>query len=124
MLATGIAEEIQTSNPKKVVLVTDRIDLDEQIFNTFRHCGFTPQRARTGRHLAELLRDDGAPVVTTVIDKFEAVTRLKVRLESPDIFVLVDESHRGQYGPLHARMRRVLPNARFLGFNCNPASPR
>ena len=120
MLATAIAEEIQTSNPKKVVLVTDRIDLDEQIFNTFRHCGFTPERARTGRHLAELLRDEGVPVVTTVIDKFEAVTRLKVRLESPDIFVLVDESHRGQYGPLHARMRRVLPNACFLGFTGTP----
>ncbi len=120
MLATAIAEEIQTSNPKKVVLVTDRIDLDEQIFNTFRHCGLTPERARTGRHLAELLQADGVPVVTTVIDKFEAVTRLKVRLDSPDIFVLVDESHRGQYGPLHARMRRVLPNACFLGFTGTP----
>ncbi len=120
MLATAIAEEIQTSNQKKVVLVTDRVDLDDQIYNTFRHCGLTPERARTGQHLAKLLQQDGVPVVTTVIDKFEAVTRLKVRLDSPDIFVLVDESHRGQYGPLHARMRKVMPNACFLGFTGTP----
>ena len=52
------------------------------------------------------------PVVTTVIDKFETAVATKgLKLESPDIFVLVDESHRGQYGPIHAAMKRVMPNA-------------
>lgn len=120
MLATAIAEEIHTPRPKKVLLVTDRVDLDKQIFDTFGHCGLTPVRARTGRHLAKLLAEDGVPVITTVIDKFESVTRLKVSIDSPEIFVLVDEGHRGQYGPLHARMRRVLPNACFLGFTGTP----
>jgi type I restriction enzyme R subunit len=61
-------------------------------------------------------------VVTTVIDKFEAATKAKLRLESPDIFVLVDESHRGQYATLHTNMRRVLPNACYIGFTGTPVA--
>jgi len=119
MLATAIAEELQIPR-RKIVLVTDRIDLDDQIWRTFRHCGLEPERARTGRHLAELLESPKYPVITTVIDKFEAATKLKLRLDSPDVFVLVDESHRGQYNRLHANMRRVLPNACFIGFTGTP----
>lgn len=120
MLATAIAEEIDATALKKVVLVTDRVNLDDQIFRTFHHCGLDPVRATTGRNLARLLEDPKFPVITTVIDKFEAVTRLDLRLESPDIFVLVDEGHRGQYRTLHANMRRVLPNACFIGFTGTP----
>lgn len=120
MLATAIAEDIPAAN-KKLVLVTDRVDLDDQIWNTFRRCGLEPERARTGKHLVELLESEKYPVITTVIDKFEtAVSTRGLRLESPDIFVLVDESHRGQYGALHAGMRRVLPRACFLGFTGTP----
>ena len=121
MLATAIAEDIKTANTKKLVLVTDRVDLDEQIEGTFHRCGLAPKRATTGRNLVELLRSERDPVITTVIDKFEtAVATKALQLTSPDIFVLVDESHRGQYGTLHARMRRVLPNACFLGFTGTP----
>jgi type I restriction enzyme, R subunit len=120
MLATAIAEEIEPTAMKKVVLVTDRIDLDEQIWKTFLHCGLEPVRATTGKHLAKLLEDPTVPVITTVIDKFEALTKLNLRLESPDIFVLVDEGHRGQYSTLHTNMRRVLPHACFLGFTGTP----
>ncbi len=119
MLATTIADELDAQS-KKVVLVTDRIDLDDQIWTTFLHSGLEPERARTGKHLAELLASDKHPVVTTVIDKFDAVTKLKVRFDSPNIFVLVDESHRGQYAALHANMKRVLPNACFIGFTGTP----
>ena len=119
MLATAIAEELDIPK-RKIVLVTDRVDLDDQIWTTFHHCGLEPTRARTGRHLAELLEDPRHPVITTVIDKFEAATKLRLRLESPDIFVLVDESHRGQYNTLHANMRRVLPHACFIGFTGTP----
>jgi type I restriction enzyme, R subunit len=120
MLATAIAEDIPSTS-KKVVLVTDRVDLDDQIWNTFRRCGLEPERARTGKHLVELLGSDKHPVITTVIDKFEtAVATRGLRLESPDIFVLVDEGHRGQYGAPHAGMRRVLPHASFLGFTGTP----
>ncbi len=124
MLAAAIAEEIVGAN-KKVVLVTDRIDLDKQIRDTFRYCGFEPQRARTGKHFVELLKSEKHMVVTTVIDKFETAVATKgLKLTSPDIFVMVDESHRGQYGPIHARMRRVLPNACFLGFTGTPIMTR
>jgi type I restriction enzyme, R subunit len=120
MLATAIAEEVEPTSMKKVVLVTDRIDLDEQIWRTFLHCGFEPVRATTGKHLAKLLEDPTVPVITTVIDKFEALTKLSLKAESPDIFVLVDEGHRGQYKTLHTNMRRVLPHACFLGFTGTP----
>src|SRR5438876_11201324 len=65
------------------------------------------QRAATGKHLVELLQSEKAPVITTVIDKFEtAVASKSLKLESPEIFVLVDESHRGQYGA-RSEERRV-----------------
>ncbi len=105
----------------KIILVTDRVDLDDQIYKTFRHCGTLPIQARTGKHLAQLLRENKARIITTVIDKFElAVSKAGVRDENPDIFVLVDESHRGQYGELHAKMKKVLPNACFIGFTGTP----
>lgn len=105
----------------KIILVTDRVDLDDQIYKTFHHCGTVPVQAKTGKHLAELLRDDKARIITTVIDKFElAVSKAGVRDENPDIFVLVDESHRGQYGELHAKMKKALPNGCFIGFTGTP----
>jgi type I restriction enzyme R subunit len=120
MLANALALDADIPN-LKIILVTDRVDLDDQIYKTFHHCGTLPEQARTGRHLAELLGDGKARIITTVIDKFElAVGKAEVCDESPDIFVLVDESHRGQYGELHARMKTGLPNACFIGFTGTP----
>ncbi|MBD3167086.1 HsdR family type I site-specific deoxyribonuclease, partial [bacterium] len=120
MLAEAIALEGGIDN-FKIVLVTDRVDLDDQIYKTFHHCGTLPVQAKTGKHLAELLRDNKARIITSVIDKFElAVGKAGVRDENPDIFVLVDESHRGQYGELHAKMKKALPNACFIGFTGTP----
>ena len=105
----------------KIVLVTDRVDLDDQIYRTFHHCGKEVEQAGTGKHLSEMLKGNKQRIVTTIIDKFEAaVGRHVARNEDPDIFVLVDEGHRGQYGPRHAKMRRVLPNACFIGFTGTP----
>ncbi len=105
----------------KIVLVTDRIDLDDQIYRTFHHCGKEVEQARTGKHLSEMLKDNKQRIVTTIIDKFEAaVGRHAVKNDDPNIFVLVDEGHRGQYGPRHAKMRRVLPNACYIGFTGTP----
>ncbi|MEX0652538.1 MAG: type I restriction endonuclease subunit R [Phycisphaeraceae bacterium] len=120
MLAEAIALEGGIDN-FKIVLVTDRVDLDDQIYRTFHHCGTLPVQAKTGKHLAELLRDNKARIITSVLDKFElAVGKAGVRDENPDIFVLVDESHRGQYGELHAKMKKALPNACFIGFTGTP----
>lgn len=104
----------------RIVLVTDRIDLDDQIRGTFKNTGAPVVQAQSGRHLLELLASDRAQVVTTVLDKFETVAREKLKVESPDVFVLVDESHRGQYGSANALMQTVLPKACFIGFTGTP----
>ncbi|HNO77607.1 MAG TPA: HsdR family type I site-specific deoxyribonuclease [Phycisphaerae bacterium] len=126
MLAEAIALESGIEN-YKIILVTDRVDLDDQIYRTFHHCGTVPVQARTGKHLAELLRDKKARIITTVIDKFElAVSKAGVRDDNPDIFVLVDEGHRsqtgkfGQFGTLHTNMRKALTNACFIAFTGTP----
>lgn len=104
----------------RIVLVTDRVDLDDQIADTFKNTGVVPVQARDGRHLLELLSSERTQVITTVIDKFETVAREKLKVDSPDVFVLVDESHRSQYGSANALMQTVLPNACFIGFTGTP----
>ncbi len=103
----------------RVVIVTDRIDLDEQIWGTFKDCGLAVTKATSGKHLIELIRGRKG-VITTIIDKFEAAAREKLRDPSPDVLVLVDESHRGQYGSSHAQMREVFPNGCYIGFTGTP----
>jgi type I restriction enzyme R subunit len=120
MLAKAIALEKNIQN-HKIVLVTDRVDLDDQIYDTFRHCGKEPEQSKTGKHLIKLIEGQKERIITTVIDKFEAALGHKdVRNEDKNIFVLVDEGHRSQYGPVHAKMRKVLPNACYLGFTGTP----
>ncbi|HDY67120.1 MAG TPA: type I restriction endonuclease subunit R [Candidatus Scalindua sp.] len=120
MLAKEIALEPTIDN-HKIILVTDRIDLDDQIYKTFYHCGKELEQASTGKNLIELIQGHKEHIITTIIDKFEASVGTKnVRNTDPNIFVLVDEGHRGQYGPLHARMKKVLPNACFIGFTGTP----
>jgi len=106
---------------ERIVLVTDRVDLDDQIYGTFKHCGLKAQQASTGAELVELLRDPTAKIVTTVINKFEAALgKQKLQADDPNIFVLVDEGHRTQFGIRHSTMRRVLPNACYIGFTGTP----
>jgi len=120
MLAKAIAMESGIDD-FKIVLVTDRVDLDDQIYKTFQNCGTEPIQARSGQHLARMIASEGARIITTVIDKFEAaVGRHAVRNDDPDVFVLVDESHRTQYGALHAQMRKALTRACFIGFTGTP----
>jgi type I restriction enzyme R subunit len=120
MLAKALAMCPAIPNPR-VVIVTDRIDLDEQIWNTFRHCGLEPIRARTGAHLMEVLEKNKTAVITTVLDKFESGLRKReVDVPSENIFVLVDESHRSQYGSAHALMKKVLSEACYIGFTGTP----
>lgn len=119
MLAENIAME--ETGDYKIVLVTDRVELDDQIYKTFAHCGAEVKAAVTGSHLGELLQDNKRRIITTIINKFEAIAgRGGVRSDDPNTFVLVDEAQRGQYGPMHAGMKRVLPNACFIGFTGTP----
>jgi len=124
MFAKSLALEPGLHN-HRIVLLTDRIDLDDQIRRTFEHCGLEPVKARTGSHLVDLLRERKERVITSIINKFEASAGAKgARFDDPDVFVLVDESHRGQYGPMHAKMRKVLPRACYVGFTGTPVMKR
>ncbi|WP_430408703.1 type I restriction endonuclease subunit R [Kordia sp.] len=120
MLAQLLATPKNILNPK-IILVTDRIDLDDQISETFRKCKREVRQARTGTHLTELLQDSSDAIITTIINKFEAaVKQCKTPFTSPDIFVLIDEGHRTQYGTFNVNMERIFPNACFLAFTGTP----
>lgn len=120
MLAQAIAMEPSIRNPK-IVLVTDRTDLDNQITSTFRKCGKFVENATTGQRLVELLESKSDAVVTTIINKFvAAVKKIQQPLESHDIFVLVDEGHRTQHGTFNVDMQKTLPNACFIAMTGTP----
>jgi type I restriction enzyme R subunit len=106
------------------VIVTDRSELDEQIYKTFAASGAVGEieaHASSGSHLKQLLTEDHR-YVFTLIQKFgtkkgEAYPKLSDR---QDIIVITDEAHRSQYDTLAMNMRTALPNAAFLGFTGTP----
>ncbi|OMD62994.1 DEAD/DEAH box helicase [Paenibacillus odorifer] len=110
----------ELENPT-IIVVTDRKDLDTQITNTFRRCGFpNPQQAGSVAKLRELLKLGSGSTIMTTVQKFqEDQDNTALSLET-NIFVLVDESHRTQYKGLATNMRTVIPNACFLGFTGTP----
>ncbi|MBO3272015.1 type I restriction endonuclease subunit R [Hymenobacter defluvii] len=120
LLAKALALQPDILRPR-VVLVTDRRDLDRQIRKTFQQCGKEVAPARSGQHLIELLQDRRADVITAIIDKFDTALRGR-EFQDPDanIFVLIDESHRSQFGNRHQKMRRLLPSACYIGFTGTP----
>ena len=119
MLAKYILSELRGYNPK-VIVVTDRVELDKQIHKTFSHTRLKASRATSGSHLVDLINDNHSDIVTTLVHKFDTASSKQKPIESRDIFVLVDESHRTQYGELHLKMKKVFPNACYLGFTGTP----
>lgn len=107
------------------VVLTDREDLDTQIYKTFAGCGLVdndkdPCRADSGKDLKVLIGQQKA-FVFTLIQKFnEKVDPKKPYSERDDIIVITDEAHRTQYGTLSLNMRNALPNASFIGFTGTP----
>lgn len=104
------------------VIVTDRVELDEQIAKTFKACGAVSEaegdicHATSGSHLRELLRGNHR-YVFTLIHKFKEAVEL---CDRPDVIVLTDEAHRSQYNTLAVNMRAALPKAMFLAFTGTP----
>jgi len=124
MLAKSIALDESIINPR-IVLVTDRVDLDDQIYKTFKSCGKEVKQARSGRHLMKLINDENKEIITTLIDKFEAAVKIReFENKSSEIFVLIDEAHRSQYGFGNIKMMKVLPNACFIGFTGTPITKK
>ena len=119
MVSKYFLEELSSVSPK-VIVVTDRKELDKQIAKTFTHTRLTPARATSGKNLCDLINEGKADVITSIINKFNTVDNQGVKNNSRDIFVLVDESHRSNYGSLATKMRTVFPNACYIGFTGTP----
>ena len=105
------------------VVITDRTELDTQIYRTFSTCGAASElcQATSATHLRKLLGEDHR-YVFTLIHKFrtEPGTLHPVLSERNDIIVLTDEAHRSQYDTLAMNMRTALPNAKFVAFTGTP----
>lgn len=107
------------------LIVTDRIDLDDQIYKNFEKTGAVTEpniRARSARHLKRLLKEDHRHVFT-LIHKFQTEdekAEFPVLSKRDDIIVICDEAHRTQYGELALNMRTALPKASFIAFTATP----
>ena len=107
------------------VILTDREDLDSQIYKTFAGCGLVdhdrdPCRAADGEHLEQLLAQHKT-FVFSLIQKFNREVNPDLGYtQRDDIIVITDEAHRTQYGTLALNMRNALPNASYIGFTGTP----
>jgi type I restriction enzyme R subunit len=117
------------SNPTLVVL-TDRNDLDDQLFGTFSACKEllrqTPEHAASRDHLQNLLQVSSGGVIFTTIQKFlpeSKGSKYPILSDRRNIVVIADEAHRSQYDFIDGfarHMRDALPNASFIGFTATP----
>lgn len=107
----------------KVVFVTDRTQLEQQLRETSQSIGFTVKVADSIRRLKELLRADTSDLVMAMIHKFREVDLAETFPElnaSPNILVMTDEAHRSQYKLLAANLDRAIPNAAKIGYTGTP----
>ena len=117
MLVKCLIEMIQ--NPR-VIVVTDRTDLDIQIRDTFKACNIKVgvQQATSSKDLIKRIKSKTTDVITTLVHKFERETTFKDN--DNNIFVLIDEAHRTQGGDANAQMNRILPRACQIAFTGTP----
>ncbi|MEA5579561.1 type I restriction endonuclease subunit R [Anabaena sp. UHCC 0451] len=108
------------------LIITDREDLDQQIYKNFAFAGVVTEpekevRAKNAEHLKQLLKEDHRYIFTLIqkfrIDKGQEYPELSDR---NDIIVIADEAHRSQYDTFALNMRKALPNAAFIGFTGTP----
>ena len=111
----------------RVIIVTDRVDLEDQLSRTFASGGVLTDRdkkdamATSGRRLAEQIGHGNERVIFSIINKFGSAIKYKECYnDSPDILVLVDEGHRSQNGENNIRMLQTLPKAAFIAFTGTP----
>jgi type I restriction enzyme, R subunit len=134
---------VLTLNNPTVVVVTDRNDLDDQLFLTFSNSAELlrqkPQQAKDRKHLRELLSVESGGIIFTTVHKFtpgEDEDTYPILTERRNVIVIADEAHRSQYGfqaemvtdgdeanvkyGYAKYMRDALPNASFIGFTGTP----
>jgi len=130
-LAKWIREHVP---PARVLIITDRVELDEQIEKVFLGVNEKIYRTKSGQDLINRLNDTMPWLICSLVHKFtgkeegdvdgyidEVVRSLPPGFEAKgDIYVYVDECHRTQTGKLHQAMKEILPNAMFIGFTGTP----
>lgn len=116
----------------RIIIVTDRVDLEKQLAATFMTGGAfgsavatkkegETSKVQSGRDLAKRIGSGSERIIFTLLQKFNSATKLpECRNTSDKIIVLVDEGHRSQGGENHERMRLALPNAAFIAFTGTP----
>ena len=123
MFVKALIEDPHILNPR-VIIVTDRRDLDKQIKDTFKNCNLKKEvvQATSGQHLIDLIKEKDLSVVTTLVQKFESAAKKSTGFVDDDknIFVLIDEAHRSQNGMANFEMNRIIPNACYIGFTGTP----
>ena len=119
-------------NECRIVVVTDRIDLEKQLAGTFLTSGAfgsaiaarkdgEKAKARSGRDLAMRIGKGTERIIFTILNKFNSASRLpECYNPSDNLIVLIDEGHRSQSGENHERMRKALPNAAYIAFTGTP----
>ena len=119
MFVKALIEHPHIQN-SRVVIVTDRKDLDKQIASTYKNCGLKKgvTKATSGKHLINLIKEKNLSVVTTLVHKFK--NNIGFCDEDKNIFVLIDEAHRTQSGIANLEMNRIMPNACYIGFTGTP----
>lgn len=132
-LAKWIRENVQGS---RVLIITDRTELDEQIEKVFKGVDEDIHRSKSGADLIARLNDTGPWLLGSLVHKFGGKEDAEADVEGfieevsqslppgfkpkGDIYVFVDECHRTQSGQLHKAMKAILPNAMFIGFTGTP----
>lgn len=134
-LAKWIREHVEGA---RVLIITDRTELDEQIEKVFKGVNENIYRTKSGADLIATLNDTNPSLICSLVHKFghqsdsqadedteEFIAELKNHITQDfkakgDIFVFVDECHRTQSGKLHDAMKKFLPSALFIGFTGTP----
>lgn len=116
----------------RIIIVTDRLDLEKQLAATFLTGGAfgsavatkkdgEKAKVQSGRDLAKRIGSGNERIIFTLLQKFNSATKLpECKNTSDKLIVLVDEGHRSQGGENHERMRQALPNAAFIAFTGTP----
>jgi type I restriction enzyme R subunit len=107
----------------KVVFVTDRTQLEQQLGDTGKSIGFTVKAADSIAKLKELLRSDSSDLVMAMIHKFREADLSETFPElnkSPNILVMTDEAHRSQYSLLGANLDKAIPHSARIGYTGTP----
>lgn len=103
----------------RVIIVTDRVNLDKQIKKTLKNSNLEVSRAEDSEDLIKFIKNKET-LITTIVNKFKIVQEKEIKIEDRDTFILVDEAHRTQSGILNESMTEVFPNACYIAFTGTP----